>query len=314
MNPILLLKINRLFRAIKALPVFASLICTALIAGVFYLLYFQFKLTPNTYFIWGVFTILLYSLHRNRKDIDFCYLILPNPLRLFITEYYLFFSPLIILSIITQTYLNTVLYALTPLFIGVLPTKKRIHFNIPIPALLQVESLETISFLRKYFFLIFAIVLASLVFCYIPFLSLFILLLLVLVINNAYMENEPLNMVFLPEKSSAKFLWEKVRTGYALYLKLSIPALILYAVFHIRTAYFVTIPLLAGLVGISLFVFIKYSLYEANNERIVIPLAASLGMVGLVIPILIPIPALMAWKYYYSAKNNMNKYLYVYDK
>jgi predicted membrane-bound spermidine synthase len=132
--------------------------------------------------------------------------------------------------------------------------------------------------------------------------------------NNAYVENEPLNMLFPPELSSEKYLWRKIRAGYVLYLKLSTPTLILYAIFNIHDAYFVIIPLLTGLVGISLFVFIKYSLYEANNERIIIPLAASLGMIGIVIPVLIPIPMLMAWKYYYSAKYNLNKYLYVYDK
>lgn len=314
MKSILTLQVNRFLRTIKTMPVLANLFLFLTLIGIVALLYSQFKITPNRYYIWGVFTVLLFSFHGRRKDINFCHLILPDPRRLFITEYLLLFSPLVLLSLITQTYLLAALYVISPVSIALIPRRRRTNFVASVPEKLSNGELEIISFLRRRFLLVSILIMASLVFCHVPFFSLFILLLLVLTIGNAYQENEPLNMLFLPERSAKKYIWMKVGAGYVLYLKLSIPTLVLYSVFNFDTAYFIVIPLLAGLVGIMLSVFVKYSLYRPHNGGIVIPLTASIGMVGIVVPLLMPIPLLMAWKYYYSAIDNLKNYLHVYDK
>jgi hypothetical protein len=256
---------------------------------------------------------LLFSLHERRKDINFCRLILPDPRGLFIAEYLLLFAPLVVLSLVAGAYLLAALFTLSAVLVALIPRRKRANLVVSVPATLSGGELELISFLRRRFLLVSVVVVASMIFSFVPFLSLILLLLLVLTMGNAYQENEPLDMLFLPEMSPEKYLWKKVKAGYVLFLKLSIPTLLLYAVFNFDTAYFIAIPLVAGFVGTMLAVFVKYSLYEPREE-ILVPLTVSIGMVGIVIPLLIPIPLLMAWRYYYSAKENLKTYLYVYDK
>jgi hypothetical protein len=300
-------------RTIMTMPIVVNLVLLLLLVGIATLLYSQFKVTPNRYYIWGGFTLLLLSLHERRKDINFCRLILPDPRGLFIVEYLLLFSPLIVLSVVVQAYLLAALYVPGAVLVALIPRRKRTNVTIQIPHVLSGGELELISFLRRRFLLVSVVVTASVVFSFVPFLSLIILLLLVLIMGSAYTENEPLDMLLLPEVSASKYLWMKVRAGWILFLKLSLPTLLLYALFNFDTAYFIVVPLVAGFVGTMLSVFVKYSLYEPREE-IIVPLTVSIGMVGILIPLLIPIPLLMAWRYYYSAVDNLKTYLYVYDK
>jgi hypothetical protein len=228
-------------------------------------------------------------------------------------EYLLLFSPLIVLSVVVQAYLLAALFIISAILVALIPRRKRTNFVAPVPATLSGGEVELISFLRRHFLLVSVVVVASLAFSFVPFLSLILLLLLVLIMGNAYTENEPLDMLLLPEVSASKYLWIKIRAGWVLFLKLSLPTLLLYTVFNFGTAYFIAVPLVAGFVGTMLAVFVKYSLYEPREE-IIVPLTVSIGMVGIIIPLLMPIPLLMAWRYYYSAVDNLKSYLYVYDK
>jgi hypothetical protein len=295
------------------MPIVVNLVLLLLLVGIATLLYSQFKVTPNRYYIWGGFTLLLFSLHQRRKDINFCRLILPNPRGLFVVEYLLLFSPLVVLSVVARAYLLGALYIVSAVSVALIPRRKRINFVAPVPTILSGGELELISFLRSRFLLVLVVVVASMAFSFVPFLSLILLLLLVLIMGNAYLENEPLDMLLLPELSASKYLWMKVRAGWVLFLKLSVPTLLLYALFNFGTAYFIVVPLVVGFVGVMLSVFVKYSLYEPREE-ILVPLTVSIGMVGIVIPLLILIPLLMAWRYYYSAKDNLKQYLYVYNR
>lgn len=199
------------------------------------------------------------------------------PERLFVLEYLLCFSPLVVLSIIAGTYSNAFLYLFAPICVGLSPgpgAGARNPLLIKrIPRFLNVRSLELISFVRKNFILLSALSTLAAVFSYVPVASIIILMLLVLIMGNAYVENEPLDMVLLPERGAAGYLKSKVLAGYLLFLKLSAPALLLYAALNPRTAYLALIPLVAAPVNIALFVFFKYTRYETGRRDVAIPLA-----------------------------------------
>jgi hypothetical protein len=296
------------------MPIRAIVVFLVLIIGGVYILYHQFTQSPNSYVVWTLFTYILYLAHKKRKDIGFCQLLLPSPKVLFITEYLLISTPFIVLSIITQTYINTLLYTLSPVCIGLIPGRKSKLFSIGIPSFLNLTSIELISFFRRYTILILVTIIAASALCFVPYLSLIILLVFIIIMSNAYTENEPLNMLFLPELSAGQYLRIRINEGFLLYLKLSSPVLLLYTVFNFSTAYLVLIILIIAYIGIVLFVSIKYSFYEANNTKMSSSLIVGIGMIGIIIPPFLPITLFLIFKYYYSAKENLNEYLYVYNK
>jgi hypothetical protein len=310
---LLQLKLKRLHRTIKEMPLIAFLFFIAMSVGAVWILFHQFTRSPNTYIIWGFASLILLSVHRGRRDFDFCRLVMQTPKKLFAAEYLLCFAPFIILSLVTQTYVNTILYLLSSVSIALLPIEKATTPLKRMPPFLHINSLELVSFVRARFVVIVLMVSAATIFSFAPGVSILILVVFVFIMNYAYTESEPLNMLLLPELPPVKFLIHKIASGFTFFMKLSAPALLLYAVFNPGTFWLVVIPVVFALVGIALYVFVKYSLYRVDGKQITVPLIVSLGMLGLIVPMLLPFTLIMTWSYYHRAKENLNRYLYVYN-
>jgi hypothetical protein len=328
------LKFKRLRRELRRTPVVVFVILAALAAGTVWILSRQFTLAPNRYVVWLIAAVILLLAHRGRRDADFCRLLMPRAWRLFTAEYALCFSPLIILSVVTRTWDNAIFYLLVPVCIAILPTRRisgsgrswampgfgwmsgsaRLLPGLSPTNFLGVRSLELVSFVRRRFLLLAIVSAAALIFSYVPVFSMIILLTMVLILSGAYLENEPLDMLLLSEIGAGKYLKNKVLAGWMLMMKLSAPTLLAYVVFNPETAYLALIPPVISLAGVALFVFVKYSRYNPNNKEVTMPVSAALGMLGIVIPPMLPLTLVMPWWYFHAAKENLNRYLYVYDQ
>jgi hypothetical protein len=307
------LDLKRLRRSTGEMPLIVFPVLIALAAGAGWILFGQFSRSPNTYIIWGVATSILLSAHRARKDFDFCRLMLKNPRPLFIVEYLLCFAPFIVLSLVTRTYHNTLLYLLSPVCVAFLPRGRAVSPIKRIPAFLHIRSLELVSFLRRWFVIVLVMLSAATVFSFTPGVSIVVLVLFAFLMNYAYTESEPLDMVLLPELGPVKFLRRKIAAGFAMFIKLSSPALLLYIVFNPEIFWLVIIPVLFAPVAVTLYVFVKYALWDSSGGRITFPLVVGLGMVGMIVPLFLPLTLLVMWRYGLLAKDNLNRYLHVYD-
>jgi hypothetical protein len=310
---LLQLDLKRLRRSVVEMPPVVWPVLLALAAGGGWILHGQFSKSPNTYVIWAVATSVLLSAHGARRDFDFCRLVLKNPRSLFVVEYLLCFAPFIILSLVTRTYHNTCLYLLSPVAIALSPRRKASSPIKRIPAFLHIHSLELVSFARRYFIAIIPTLAAATIFSFTPGVSIAALVLFVLSMNYAYAESEPLDMVLLPELGPVKFLLRKIAAGFAMFIGLSAPALLLYVVFNPGTFWLAIIPVLFALVAIPLYVFVKYALWDSGGGRITFPMMVSLGITGLIVPLFLPLTLLVMWRYGLRAKENLNRYLHVYD-
>ena len=132
--------------------------------------------------------------------------------------------------------------------------------------------------------------------------------------NIAYNENEPLNILLLSEHDSMSFIMKKINDGFLLFLKLSFPTLILYSVFNFDTAWLVPVVPVIAYIAFTLHVGLKYTFYENDNSKTNIPAVAAIGILGIIIPIFLPLTIIQAISYFFQAKQNLNKYLYVYNK
>lgn len=308
---------------LKQTPIIVLIFVIVFAVGAIWILVRQLPLVPNRFVIWGVCAFVLLVTHRGRHDAVFCRLILLHPWRLFAIEYLVCLSPFVVISFMTHTWDNAAFYLILPVCVALLPvrTGRRVSgwsniLGLPhgkIPPFMGVRSLELVSFVRRRFVLLLLVSAAALVFSYVPVFSIIILLFLVVLMNDAYLENEPLDMLFLAEESAGKYLKHKVITGWILFMKLSAPALLMYVVFNPHTAHLVLFPPIVSLTGIALFVFVKYSRYDPDKQKVIVPLAAVLGITGIIIPPMLPLTLIMSWGYWGAAKKNLNKYLDVYD-
>ena len=129
-----------------------------------------------------------------------------------------------------------------------------------------------------------------------------------------FRSNEPLNIILLSELSPRQFIYKKINEGFLLFIKLSLPTLILYSIFNHHTFYLSLLMPLVAYIGISFFVGLKYNNYENNNSKFTQPITAGIGVLGILIPIFLPITIFLAFSYCNSAIDNLKKYMYVYDK
>lgn len=313
MTTILRLKFKRAVGSLVRTPWPALVLLAALIAGVCWFLFLQFPTSPGRFVIWAVTLAGLAAAHNRRKDADFCRLVLLRPRRLFATEYLICCSPMIVLAAITATWDNLAFYTLCPVCVGLMPRKKRSSRPRKPLFFLKTGPVELTSFVRKRFFVLALASLSAAVFCYLPVMSMAILLIFILLMSGAYTENEPLDMLLLPEVAASKYLAQRVWAGFAFFLKLNAPALALYALFNFDTAWLALAVPTVALIGTALSVFVKYSGYDPAGREVAVPSVVSLGMAGIVVPLFLPVTLALTWRYFHSAKETLNRYLYVYD-
>jgi len=309
MTTILLLKFKRLLRN----PVAALVLVGVLGAGACWVLYFMLPTTPARFVLWAVALAMLVGAHNRRRDVDFCRLVLPHPRALFVAEYLIFFAPMIALSVATATWDNAAFYTLCPVCVGLSPQMK-VATRLRKPLFfLRTGAIELTSFARGWGVVLVVVSVAATALCYLPFVSVAILLVFAFLMAGAYIENEPLEMVLLPEVSARRFLARKVWAGAAFFVRLNAPALVLYAAFNPRTAGLsLAVPAVA-LAGIALMVFVKYASYDPAEMESSAQKVAALGMAGVVISPLLPVTLALACLYYRPARETLNKYLHVYD-
>lgn len=299
---------------IRRLPVLTAIALVVLAVAVCCLIY-EYMTESLSYYFTAFFFILLYSVHSRRKDYRFYLLILDRPKAVMAIEYMLVLLPLTIILLCTGKYISGVLTAVLPFLIVILPRVPSTYGMMRYRITFNINSIESVSFLRKNFFLTVVLLLVAYVFCFDPGLSIAALSLLSYIfIGTSYSENEPLCLILLDEMPAGKFLRSKIFKPSVLWIMLYAPALLLYGIFNIGTFYLVFVPLLILFIGLCVNAFIKYSLYEPSLRHRQTTMAEILANAGIIVPFLLPFTIFMTAFHYRKAKANLNKYLYVYDK
>ena len=305
---------KHVINTIRRLPVLTAIALVVLAVAVCCLIY-EYMTESLSYYFTAFFFILLYSVHSRRKDYRFYLLILDRPKAVMATEYMLASLPLTIILLCTGKYISGVLTAVLPFLIVILPRVPSTYGMMRYRITFNINSIESVSFLRKNFFLTVVLLLVAYVFCFDPGLSIAALSLLSCIfIGTSYSENEPLCLILIDEMPAGKFLRSKIFKPSVLWTMLYAPALLLYGIFNIGTFYLIFVPFLILFIGLCVNVFIKYSLYEPSLRHRQTTMAEILANAGIIVPFLLPFTIFMTAFHYRKAKANLNKYLYVYDK
>lgn len=303
----------RTTRIIRKMPLIAGLLSLIFLSAAGWFMFTQTPILLNACLIWVFITFILLSYHNSRKDYNFCRILLASRAKWwFLIQYLLIMAPFILVSLAKSNYLLASLYV-SSAATAFLPRKRLRTVSVKLPGLLSPSSIELCGFLRKHEIPLALAVVSGSVLSFTEGWTLVTALGIALLLSDAYGEFEPRELLFLPEHPPRDFLFSKIRHGYALYLKLNIIPLLLYACFHIRTAYVIFLPLICSFIGICFYVCSKYAVYSFPPASKQNPLLIALGAVGVLIIPLLPLTILMTLYYYFSSKRNLSKYLYVYN-
>lgn len=244
-----------------------------------------------------------------RKDKSFLYLHSGNYHKSLYLEYSIFTFPLIMMSLFTQQwYCFFILQAM----LAVIPFSKvtfrqRTLFR-NISKIIPPSDFEWISGFRRTYAQVIPVYLLALGLSFVKIIPLFLLWYLTLVISSFYNECESVMILREGNDSSVTFLKQKIQSQSILLILFYLPVLVINTAFNFN---FLILNLGLMLSQLALLIFVicfKYSNYKPDQIQYGNNLLVILVSLCASIPVLLPVPLIIALKYYSNAKHNLKEY------
>lgn len=131
--------------------------------------------------------------------------------------------------------------------------------------------------------------------------------------SELYADNEPLPLLLLAERGSARTLVGKVTTAWRNYFLLAAPAAVLSLLLHPEGAWLAAVWLPYAALVLIYSVLAKYARYDPATVRPTLPGATLIGYLGFLVPFFLPVTLALIVAYALRAERNLNRYLYDYD-
>ncbi len=253
--------------------------------------------------------VLLAILHFRRGDKLFLKTHFTNYKLVLFIEYIVISFPILILLVVHKQWVSLVYFLSLALIVQFDLKPKYSNLNTKLQKLIPSDSFEWKAGVRKQLFIIVPVWIVSAVTSFligsVP-IAIFILGLLTF---NFYERAEPYQMILAYELKTKKFLLLKVKQQLQLFSIITIPLVGLFLIFNFHRWY---IPL----TEFAIFCFIhiygimtKYAFFESDKKSSAAQTMGSIGVLGGIIPVFLPVVwALTVW-FYLKSINNLNYYL-----
>ena len=305
---LLYIRKRQLVYELKQLGIY-SIAIFAIVVSVIYYTYTVYQDTVFALLITASIAISCYTFHSFRKDKEFLYLHSGSYHFSLYLEYSIFTFPLILMCLFTSQWYCFFILQIILLIIPLskITIKERTIFR-NLSRLIPAFYFEWLSGIRqKYLQIIFVYILA-LALSWVKILPLFLLWYLTLIISSFYNEFESVVILREGNKSSRDFLRKKLLKHSILLIFFYLPVLIINNLFNPD---FIILNLGLLLSQIALLIFVmcfKYSNYVPNQIQYGNNLLVILVSLCASIPVFLPVPLIIAYKYYSNAKNNLKEY------
>lgn len=127
-----------------------------------------------------------------------------------------------------------------------------------------------------------------------------------------YRNNEPVQLLLLPEKSAARLIAHKVFAAWRNYFLFAAPYAVVIVLRYPGTRWIAAAWAPLAALVLLYFVVSKYARYEPGSTPSR-SLAARLGVAGFLVPPLLPLSLCLVVSYALRAERNLNRYLHDYD-
>lgn len=249
--------------------------------------------------------------HLTRKDKDFIYLHVKNPIFEIFSEYFLASLPFSFSVLLFPHWYHAFIFLVLLAFIPFIKSGisvRQPHFKL-ISKIIGSKRFEYISGLRQSFYFLIPIYLLALFLSWVPILPLVLLWLITVSFTSFYYECEPLGILRSSGQSPRTFLWRKIVLHSKFLLALLAPVLIINAFCNPGYWYINLIFFILQLLLLVFAITLKYSCYRPNANLNQNNIILSLVSLGAVLPYFLPIPLFMISLYFNKAIKNLNHFL-----
>ncbi|HJC16901.1 MAG TPA: hypothetical protein H9937_02900 [Candidatus Alistipes stercorigallinarum] len=175
-------------------------------------------------------------------------------------------------------------------------------------------SPEWCAALRRHRITVLLLALGALLLAAVPYWSFIYLGFTALIAVECYTRNEPLALLLLPELDSSRLLARKVGEALRNYLLATAPFALAAALLHPRAAWVAALWLAFSTLVLLYAVLAKYALYDPAEPRPAASTAMLLGLLGFLLPPLLPVSLVLLIRYGLRAERNLNRYLHDYSR
>ena len=307
---VLKLRFYQLLRIFLEIGIFRTLFLLLVILLAFAFMADQMIKVPNNWVVAGVYWCGLLGIQLKRPDKLFLKVHFEYYRRILFAEYFLLLLPLLIMAVYYgYGVMCLILPASLFLLVGLDVRKEVANLNTRLQQYIPSDCFEWKKGVRKYLYVIIALwligMLASFWIGTVPV----VMVVLGVLTVGFYEGNEPVLMVLLFEKNAGSFLWTKIKLPVCLFTILTLPLILLFLIFNAGLWY---IPLVIYIIFLSLTVYVillKYAFYRPVQSSGAVQLFSALGILGVFIPVLLPVVWLMSVYFYFRALANLNLYL-----
>ena len=181
--------------------------------------------------------------------------------------------------------------------------------NTKLQALIPADSFEWKAGVRRYLYIIVPVwcisIITSFFVASVP-VAIFILGVLVL---NFFETSESYQILMSYELNSKHLLQLKLKRQLQLFSFVALPLIGMFLIFHYDKWYIAVAEYIIFCILYVYIIMLKYSFYEPNKKSKATQLYSFVGVLGCIIPVLIPVVLLLATWFYYKSINNLNFYL-----
>lgn len=308
---LLKIRFKQLSRELDDLGVFYGLFYLAL--GIIFILvsYKLYQQPENAYLPALAVVAVVFYIHNIRKDKQFVFLHLINPISTIFIEYLVFTLPFTFPALLSKQYYYFPLIILFIFLIANLNYKFKIKKpNVKPSLFIHAKSFELISGIRQYYPVFIFTYLLAISFCWLSFLPLFFLWILTTLIISFYQECESLNVLKTGGETSGEFLKNKIVSQSKFLILLFTPILFINLFFNSEFWYVNIIFLILQLLILAFAILYKYSVYEPNKNFSGSSIIVSFVSLSGLIPFLLPIPLIMCIRNLSKAKQNLKRYIH----
>lgn len=311
---LLVLKARQIRRIISLIP-FPYLCLIVLLAfGLGLVLLNQLRQEPNGYIAVGVCVLLLFTYHSRRKDAGFIKIFYRKTYRIYLLEYTALSLPFFLLIVLSAQWKLLPCMAAGLLGVACLPQRKAIAGRPKIPyARCFPGSYEWVAGCRRSSVYLAAFYLASILVSIQTYLGVAVYFFLVWAFVSFYSEGESLSLLCLPEQGPLAYLGSKIGRAIRNFHAASLPFYVLFVILYPAKGWLLLWLSLAACLSFGYGICLKYARYVPDEKHIGNNVTLFVGLLGPVVPFLLPLTLVLGIRYFILALKNLKLYLDAYD-
>jgi len=309
-----IIRLKQIYRAINGLGLIRIIFLIGLLSLFVFGLFKKTTETPNSLYAAGLYLIIIIMIQLKRPDKLFLQIHFSIYKRIFFVEYLLLMIPwLVCLTYHNQWITVALIIILTLLVVNVDFKTRQISFNTSIQRLVPSDCFEWKCGLRKSLFFIVPLWLIGLGTSFFVISVPFVIFVLGILPWSFYEKGEPIQMILAYERSTKRFLMHKIKMQLTLFTIISIPLIIAFLLFHPDIWYIPIVEFFLFATSHIYVILTKYAFYQPNNISNGVQAFGTIGVMGMIIPVFIPVIWLLSIRFYFKSKENLSFYLNDYN-